>query len=332
MRIAVPILALFILAACSEESPVSEPLVLNAHGMVYDAARDRIVVFGGATETAVSGLTYEWRENGWRVAASEGPEPRTFPAMAYAAALGGTVLFGGNRVLFGDGLSAENLLSDTWIWNGKNWRQVEGDGPGPRAEAAMAYDPVQKHLLLFGGYHITEGEIVSLGDSWAFDGMSWSKLSDTGPPPQNGAAMAYNAKNQSMILFGQNADRTMGETWESQAGEWRYLPQGRSERRYNSAMTYDAAREQILRFGGWTGEGRSGDTWVWSEDGWDRVTADGPSPRNHTQMIYDSRQKHSILFGGHDGENIFGDIWRWDGSSWHVLLKRVPAARLDNSH
>jgi hypothetical protein len=58
------------------------------------------------------------------------------------------VLFGGNRVLFGDSARPPAMLGDTWVLRTGTWNSVAGPGPPPRAEAAAAYDPRRGRTVL----------------------------------------------------------------------------------------------------------------------------------------------------------------------------------------
>jgi hypothetical protein len=67
--------------------------------------------------------------------------------MAYDAGTHGVVLFNG---------------SATWTWSGTTWtKQAPATSPGGRAVSAMAYDPANGTVLLFGGY---DGHFLS--DTW----------------------------------------------------------------------------------------------------------------------------------------------------------------------
>ena len=45
-------------------------------------------------------------------------------------------------------------------------RRLSPATPGPRAEAASAYDPVRDLVVLFGGYRSSEGRVQRLSDTW----------------------------------------------------------------------------------------------------------------------------------------------------------------------
>jgi galactose oxidase-like protein len=83
--------------------------------MVFDAARNRVVLFGGAgagTATLFDD-TWEWDGDNWTQVADTGPSVRGGHAMAYDSLRGRVILFGGD-----DG---QNSFGDTWAWNGTDW-------------------------------------------------------------------------------------------------------------------------------------------------------------------------------------------------------------------
>jgi hypothetical protein len=72
------------------------------------------------------------------------PPARTGAAMAFDAANGTVVLFGGN--------GRSRSLGDTWIWDGSAWTQAHpSTSPPALSGAQMTYDPVSHDLLLVGG-------------------------------------------------------------------------------------------------------------------------------------------------------------------------------------
>jgi hypothetical protein len=80
--------------------------------------------------------------------------------MAYDAATGTIVLFGGENIHGDD-------FGDTWTWNGSAWtRQAPAISPAARAFAPMAYDAATRAIVLFGGF--AKGGVF--GDTWTWGG------------------------------------------------------------------------------------------------------------------------------------------------------------------
>jgi len=84
-------------------------------------------------------------------------------------------------------------------------------------------------------------------------------------------------------------------------------------------MAYDAARGQVVLFGGATRHFEYlGDTWTWDGTDWTSQTpVHHPSPRFGAGMAYDAARGQVVLFGGFR----IGGTWTWDGTDW---TKRGP--------
>lgn len=311
--------------------PVPSPGPRNGHGLAYDLQAGTLVLFGGATADSVRGDTWLWKAGVWRLGAARGPDPRTFPATAYDAGRAEVLLFGGNRVLFGDSVRPPVMLGDTWIWRRGAWMRAAEDGPSPRAEAALAYDPLRHRLVLFGGYRIQDGHTLRLGDTWEWDGRRWMQVSVTGPAPRNGAAMAYDPSAHAVVLFG-GSGGPRGDTWSWSGREWMPVRVPDAPGRFNAAMAWDPGSKRLVRFGGWDGARRTAETWELGPRGWVQVQAEGPSRRNHTGLVSAADRGSVLLYGGHDDDFVFGDMWEWRDRRWVRLMAAEPTRRVPNGH
>jgi hypothetical protein len=309
--------------------------VRNAHGMVFDAARRQVVLYGGADASRVRQDTWAWDglRRQWMVVTTGGPEARTFPAMAFDEVRGEIVLFGGNRVLFGaTNNDAATFLDDTWVMRGNSWIRRSVRGPSARAEAAMTYDRRRRRTVLFGGYSRTPGGRVRYGDTWEWDGDRWQMIAADGPAARNGAALAFDDVQGAVVLSGGPPAFVGPETWEWDGHSWRQSPEQPPPGRFNPAMAYHAGLEALLRFGGWTGKARAADTWIRARGQWHEVRGRSPSPRNHSGLAYDAFRGRAVLFGGHDGDFVFGDTWEFDGQAWQQVSRTTPQRRVANNH
>jgi hypothetical protein len=81
-----------------------------------------------------------------------------------------------------------------------NWTQLSpATSPTGRSHVAMAYDPVNRDVILFGGF---TGAAYS-DETWAFDGATWTKINTPVAPPARAAAqMAYDSVSGKIVLFG----------------------------------------------------------------------------------------------------------------------------------
>jgi hypothetical protein len=238
------------------------------------------------------------------------PSGRDVPAMAYDAATGTVVLFGGEGI--------HGLLHDTWTWNGTTWtKQHPATSPPARAAAAMAYDAATGTVVLFGGEGIHGG---SLADTWTWDGTTWTKQDPaTSPPRRAAAAMAYDAATGTAVLFGgyrSRLPRSLDDTWTWDGTTWTKQHPATSPPRLRLAATaYDAATGTVVLFSGLALapiHGPSNDTWTWDGTTWtEQHPATSPAPRFDAAMAYDAATRTAVLFGGNGIHAILDDTWTW---------------------
>ena len=86
----------------------------------------------------------------------------------------------------------------------------------------MVYDSLQNHSILFGGVNNTG---FLFGDTWMFDGETWTQIDTPSAPPQRSDAVAfYDPVRKSIILYG-------GTKFHSNYGDmWEFvLPEGEQQ-------------------------------------------------------------------------------------------------------
>ena len=221
----------------------SAPLIGRiAPGMVDQPQRKRVLLYGGwDIDTGVQADTWEWDGYGWinRVPTND-PGPRFAPGSTFDEVGQRVLLYGGLGSFAPTVRGADN---DTWEWNGTNWnRIITPHDPGARAAPAMAYDPNQRRVLLFGGFvPPAAGSNTAAPDDalWSFDGRDWTQVPHTEPwpPPRGLGAMAVDRRTGNLVLHG-GLDRitiTAGsldflagttylpDTWEWDGAVWRKL-------------------------------------------------------------------------------------------------------------
>jgi hypothetical protein len=128
--------------------------------MVYDAAHQVVVLFGGNNGNAVfNNETWLWNGTDWvQQNPLTKPPARWLAAMAYDASEQQTILFGGDGAILGVG-------ADTWAWDGTNWiARPANPSPSPREWAAAAYDSTNQFMVLFGGTALPND--AALADTW----------------------------------------------------------------------------------------------------------------------------------------------------------------------
>ncbi len=250
-----------------------------------------------------------------------GPSGRREAAIAYDSARGRVIVFGGET-------STLTMLGDTlaWVAGGPagNWIGLSpATSPSPRAYAAMAYDRKRDRMVLYGGW--TSSGVV--GETWEFNGSTWSLVSTTGPGPMILHALAYDAARERVVLVARGCSGAgcPNATWEWNGTSWTSFAGGPSGRD-RAGLAYDSDRQRLVLFGGsQIGPVDLGETWERSGTTWTLVASGGPSPRSGSRLVYDTGRRRCVLFGGHTSSPFvkLGDVWGWNGSSWRQELPLV---------
>jgi cysteine-rich repeat protein len=296
----------------------ASPSARSDHAMAYDAARKRVVLFGGVTGGTTRGDTWAWDGKTWtEVTPKSSPAPRHSHGMTYDAARRCIVLFGGSLVA-----NAENAgVDDTWEWDGAAWTKIalaDGSRPPPRYVPAMAYDAARNRVVLYGGSYYDDlfQTVSSRSDTWEWDGTTWTERQPVGsvppaPPWVATHTMAYDAAHGRIILHS-------GSIWEWDGTAWTERLFGGSSPSWirEHDMVYDVARDRIVVVD-------YGTTWLWDGTEWTERTFTNASPgkRWGAGMAYDAQRGRIVLFGGDSGG--YTDTWEWDGTTW---TERTPAA------
>src|SRR5262245_48540710 len=217
-------------------TPVA-PSARLAHGMAFDVGRARVVLFGGQDAAGVIvNDTWEWDGSVWQqIPTAVAPTPRMGLAMTADLWRGGVVVHGGHTNL-------AFVFGDLWHWTGGQWLLDDGSGP-PRCAHAMAIDPHNGELVLFGGWNG-----VTCGDLWLWNG-SWRQASVAGPSPRWGHRMASDFVRNRVVLSGGYVDgASNGETWVFDGQRWFRLGDGPA--RYNHVLDQDISRGRCVEAGG----------------------------------------------------------------------------------
>jgi hypothetical protein len=222
---------------------------------------------------------------------------------------------------------------------GATWTLKDSNGPR-RSSPAMAYDTQRGVTVMFGGFDYVSS--TTLGDTWEWNGSTWTRVATTGPPPRAWCRMAYDSRRGVMVLFGGRhpvGNVNYGDTWEWDGSTWtQVFPATSPSCRYYQEMAYDSKRNVTVLFGGWNSESSNyfGDTWEWDGSAWTNVASSGPNPRAAACMAYDSKREVTVLFGGNQSTlnnpmPHLGDTWEWNGSVWQKVASTGPSARCNSA-
>jgi hypothetical protein len=158
--------------------------------------------------------------------------------------------------------------------------------PPPVVGGSLAYDPVNRQIMLFGGGHVAErgpgGRVVGYTGTWVLRGDDWRRLNLTvEPPPRMNTRLVCDTKNQVMVVFGgDNQHEYLADTW-----------------------LFDLKTEA-----------------------WRRANAPGgPAPRAGHFTVYNPETGWVIIGGGYNRHDLT-DMWAFDAAQdrWQKLVSEVP--------
>jgi hypothetical protein len=304
--------------------------------MAYDP-NGKILLYGGFdglnTVTAYSD-TWEWNGTAWnKLNPANSPGQRLGHAMAYDSNRNVTVLYGGTSGI----MNFRSPFNDIWEWNGTNWTQITPANGSPvppgRCFHAMAYDSVNKVMVILGGS--TDWFSSPYGDTWTWNGATriWTNVSNGAPPARMDFAMAYDSKRGVTVVFSGNG--AGADTWEWNGTTWNQInPASSPVARQDHTMVYDG--NQTILFGGYDGNNIwYNDTWVYDGTTWSQKTiSPRPSARYGQSMAYDPGRSKTVLVGGRC-YHLFNDTWELDSTNinaltWTTVNLYDPQAR--NGH
>ncbi len=196
-------------------------------------------------------------------------------------------------------------------------------GPG-----AIAYDAATGQVVMFGGWR--DGP---LGDTWTWDGQSWTlQQPSESPPPRYNAEMAYDPATQEIVLFGGwgNGNGPLGDTWTWDGSAWHQEhPAESPPARAVGLMAYDEPTQDVVLFGG---QGTSttifDDTWTWDGSTWHEEHPAESAPGGiQNAMAYDPGTGSVLVLsntpppGTEPGPkaDCATTTWSWTGTTWTML-------------
>jgi hypothetical protein len=244
----------------------------------------------------------------WRVITPEHtPGSRANTAIAYNTDRGRAVLFGGD-----DWADTTWYKNDTWEWDGKDWKQMIVDHkPSPRSHFSMAYDEINKNIVLFGG-KLNDGY---LSDTWIWNEEEWVETHPSSSPSARAHyQMIYDPQRQKIVLYGGYDGNYLNDGWEWDGEEWQaihfesFTPDATS-----FLMFYDQALDRIVVHISWGG------TWYWEGTNWWRPVMDVNPHILGLPVAYDIQNQCAVIFMGYKDNQFMHETWIYKNMNWRKL-------------
>jgi len=148
--------------------------------------------------------------------------------------------------------------------------------------------------------------------------------------PVEGFAAAYDAARGEVVAFGGDLFSPFGSgdidhSYTFDGVSWRRVAQDAGpDPRESPAMAYDSSRQQVVLFGGDSGEN---DTWLWNGAAWtEAAPATSPPNANNAQhaMAFDAARGLITLVLRDDFASEELETWTWDGANWTQQAATLP--------
>jgi hypothetical protein len=272
------------------------PSARNDHSAVYDAANNRMIVFGG-DDDSLTPLSDVWvlsNANGqggsavWSNLSPSGAAPpaRFGHTAVYDPANNLMTVFGGDNGTLG--------MNDVWVLSHANglggtpaWTQLSPVGTPPSGVeySRGVYDAANNILTVFGGYNSAHTGVTN--GVWTL-----SHANGLGGTPQWTNIVANGAS-------------------------------GAPPKRGDHTAVYDSANNRMIVFGGMAASGPASfsgfnDVWVLTNangtggtPGWAKLSISGlkPGTRGLHTAVYDSVNNRLMIFGGDNFDPVYFVVW-----------------------
>jgi hypothetical protein len=302
----------------------SAPPSRGESGVVYDPARDRVIVFGGQD---ASWPNLKLFNDLWEYRLGPGlwtgmlvlgvrPASRHGAVMIYDPIRDRLVLFGGR--------DSTDTRNDVWVLPLApgpyvQWTQIApvGAPPSPRTLAIGAYDPIRDRLVVIGGQTSTG---YPFDDSWALNlsgTPQWTLLQPTGVPPNLGyTSGVFDPIRDRIVVPTRNPTGTGSLTAALEFGPpvtWTTLAPADPPENIDDASTsvLDEQHDRVLIFGGENDASRA----TWSLEFRSPLP---PGIRGQGDLVWTRGTLNDVVFVVSNPHSFLQNVdWRLDGArSW----------------
>lgn len=239
------------------------------------------------------------------------PSPRAMSMMAYDAADGYVVLFGGLGGIYQQGdIDQYHCLNDTWTYHGGVWTNLSIPGPPQTCWGAMTYDAADGYVVAYlmrGPNPLGSPAFTMVNETWTFSHGKWTQVNTFEPPADDyWVAMTYDGVTQRVLMYCdcQSAIGTaVGQTWEYSEGTWDQITTATvpPPPLAGVELTFDAADGYPLLLAGpantGPGSGATNGTWAFVDGNWMQEPVLPVPYDGQGALAYDSKDGYAIRFG-----------------------------------
>jgi hypothetical protein len=198
--------------------------------------------------------------------------------------------------------------------------QASSSAPPAMVRAAMTFDMIRGRTVMFD----------SIGDTWLWDGTSWTHAMTTNsPPPRRYSQLVFDPLRGVGVLYGgrgNNSSSTgsLDDTWLWDGTDWTLAtPAATPGGRESYGAAFDLARGRFVLYGGRITSippVASSDMFEFDGTTWTQVTPPTSPGRLELQaMCYDGARAVTVMFGGIEtgsGSGLATGTWTYDGVDW----------------
>jgi hypothetical protein len=202
--------------------------------------------------------------------------------------------------------------------------------PSARAAMSTAYDPVNRKLVIFGGF-LQDGTYLNETSMW--DGAEWATpIGHPSPTPRAAAGLAYDRVTHQLVLFGGYDGAThLGDTWTWDATtlDWTHRQTATKPPGVSGPLLFtDPLTGRVDMVGGFDGRLYHNTTWQWTGANWRELDTPASLTGRGSAVAELDRANHTVVvFSGIGGLNVY-DTWTWDGVTWTLQSpKHQPPSR-----
>ena len=302
-------------------SATAAPSPTHLEAVAFDAARRRVVLFGGTRQIGGStwedlNETWEWDGHRWSSVPTVPGEPgaRRAHALAYDPREHRIVLVGGVRTRAG--AASDDVYDDSWTFDGARW--ARGPAIPVMSGHGLVYSAGERTMLLLG-YAGREQHDPRRLVIWRRTPNGWTFVDSSGPTLDGLVRAAYDTRRSVLVVPVPHG--AASRVWEWDGRRWRsFDAPGPTPRRLH-AVAYDDRSGRVVLVGGRENDSRKtlGDAWAWDGQRWTAMpsSADGPDPRAAASLVTDPDSGRLLFYGGTvHGRGMVSELWTWSGLTW----------------